>query len=314
MSSSLKIAFQMDAFEHLNNASDSSLALAFEAQERGHQLHHYLPETLSLFEGKLTVSACVFKVSADGLHIDCGERQKLGLDGMDVVLIRQDPPFDMAYITSTYLLEHLKGKALVLNDPKAIRTHPEKLLMMHFPDLIPPTLITNNIDDIQHFQKEYQEIIIKPLYGHGGFAVVHLDQDDQNLSSLMELFNAYTKEQIIVQKFLPEVRMGDKRICLIDGEYISGINRVPPKGAFRSNMRVGGQAEKLEMTKRDFEICERISDILKKEDLFFTGIDVIGPYLTEINVTSPTGLRAMNKINNQKVEKTFWDLLEKRYL
>lgn len=308
-----KIAFQMDPFEKLDPSKDSSLVLAYEARMRGYEVFHYLPETLSLREGKVTAYGCRFTVDEKGLNIQKESTQKLDLGDFDAVMIRQDPPFDMAYITSTYLLEHLKGKTLVLNNPQAIRKNPEKILMTYFKDLIPPTIITRNEQDIKDFANDVGDVVLKPLYGYGGMGVVRLQKQDPNLGSLLELFAEIDNLPLIAQQYLPDVEKGDKRIFLMNGEFVAAMNRVPQVGNFRSNMRVGGAAEVYTMTKRDHEICEAIGPILKEEGLFFAGIDVIGSYLTEINVTSPTGIKAINKLNNIQAEKIYWDMLEKTY-
>lgn len=308
--STKKLALQMDPLESLNHGWDSSLLLAYEASERGYNLFHYLPSNLSLTPKGLIAHGVFFTVSADGLTITQSEKQTLSLEEMDVLMIRQDPPFDMPYITTTYLLEHLKDKVCLINNPSAIRDHPEKILMTHFKDLIPPTLISNTQSDIEAFRKEYGDVVIKPLYDGGGFGVIHLRKEDTSLSALLELHDRLSKAPLIIQKYLPDVIKGDKRIMLFNGQYAGGINRIPATGEFRSNMRIGGIGQKLHMTKRDHEICETVGPFLKEQGLFFTGIDVIGDYLTEINVTSPTGLRGVNKFDQTQIEKRFWDEVE----
>lgn len=309
-----KLALQMDPIESLNHGWDSSLLLAYEASQRGYQLFHYLPSSLSLTPRGLIAHGVSFTVSADGLTLTQSEKQTLQLEEMDVLMIRQDPPFDMSYITATYLLEHLKGKVCLINNPTAIRDHPEKILMTHFKDLIPPTLISSTQSDIESFRKDYGDIVIKPLYDGGGFGVIQLKKDDGNLSALLDLHARLSNVPLIVQKYLPEVMKGDKRIILFNGQFVGGLNRIPAQGEFRSNIRAGGIGQKLEMTKRDHEICEAIGPTLKEQGLFFAGIDVIGPYLTEINVTSPTGLRGVNQFDQTRIEKQFWDGVEKHLL
>lgn len=309
-----KLALQMDPLESLNHGWDSSLLLAYEASQRGYSLFHYLPSNLSLTPNGLIAHGTFFTVSADGLTITQKEKKTLLLEEMDVLMIRQNPPFDMAYITATYLLEHLKGKVCLINNPSAIRDYPEKILMTHFKGLIPPTLISSTQSDIESFRKDYGDIVIKPLYDGGGFGVIHLKKEDGNLSALLDLHARLSNVPLIAQKYLPEVMNGDKRLILFNGHFVGGINRIPTQGDFRSNIRAGGIGQKLEMTKRDHEICERIGSILKEQGLFFAGIDVIGPYLTEINITSPTGLRGVNQFDQTQIEKRFWDDVEKHLL
>lgn len=312
--SSKKLALQMDPLESLNRGWDSSLLLAYEASMRGYELFHYLPSSLSLTPQGLIAHCTPFTVSADGLTITQAEKRALSLEKMDVLMIRQDPPFNMSYITATYLLEHLKGKVCLMNNPTAIRDHPEKILMTHFKELIPPTLISNTQSDIEAFRQEYGDVVIKPLYDGGGFGVIHLKKEDRNLSALLDLHSRLDNVPLIIQKYLPEVIKGDKRIILFHGKFVGGLNRLPAEGEFRSNIRAGGVAQKLEMTKRDHQICEVIGPFLKDQGLFFAGIDVIGNYLTEINVTSPTGLRGVNQLDQTQIEKRFWDDVESHLL
>ncbi|WP_262692391.1 glutathione synthase [Kordiimonas aestuarii] len=310
----LKVAFQMDPMHGINIKGDSSFVLALEAQARGHKLWHYLPEDLSYNEGRISAIAHPMTVQREdgGRHFAFGASQRINLEDMDVVWMRQDPPFDMAYITSTHLLELVHPGTLVVNDPAEVRNAPEKLFVTKFQDLMPPTLITRRADDVKEFRAKYGEIIVKPLYGNGGAGVFHLREDDSNLSSLLELFFLSNREPVMVQKFLPEVRKGDKRIILIDGEVAGAINRVPAKGEVRSNMVVGGQAVASTLTAREEEICARLKPELKARGLIFVGIDVIGDWLTEINVTSPTGLQAVNRFDGVKLEADIWDAIESK--
>ena len=307
----LKVAFQMDPMHSINVDGDSSFMLALEAQARGHQLWHYLPDDLSYREGTVSALAHPMTVKREkGSHYSFGGPAVIDLADMDVVWMRQDPPFDMAYITSTHLLELVHPDTLVVNNPAEVRNAPEKLFVTKFRDLMPPTLITRRVAEVKEFRAKYGEIIVKPLYGNGGAGVFHLKADDSNLSSLLELFFEGSREPVMVQKFLPEVRNGDKRIILIDGEVAGAINRVPAHGEVRSNLVVGGRAEKSSLTEREEEICARLKPELKKRGLIFVGIDVIGDWLTEINVTSPTGLMAMNNFNGVKLEADIWDAVE----
>lgn len=307
----LKVAFQMDPMEGVNIQGDSTFVLALEAQARGHKLWHYVPEDMSYVEGKVIAHAHPMTVKRElGAHFEYGEREVIDLEDMDVVWMRQDPPFDMAYITATHLLELVHPRTLVVNDPGEVRNAPEKLFVTKFQDLMPPTLITRHIGDVKDFRAKYGEIIVKPLYGNGGAGVFHLRGDDSNLSSLLELFFENSREPVMVQKFLPEVRHGDKRIILIDGEVAGAINRVPAKGEVRSNMVVGGVAERSTLTAREQEICDRLKPELKARGLIFVGIDVIGDWLTEINVTSPTGLQAVNRFDGVKLEADIWNAIE----
>jgi glutathione synthase len=308
---SLTVAIQMDPIESINIDADSTFVLALEALERGHRLYHYLPQHLSLRQGRLSAWARPLVVRREkGNHFSLGEATQLDLGNVDVVLMRQDPPFDMAYITATHLLEHIHPKTLVVNDPIEVRNAPEKLLVTHFPDLMPPTLISGDRRQIIDFRAEHQDIILKPLFGNGGAGVFHITPGDDNLNSLLEMFTQLYREPIMVQRYLPEVRQGDKRIILIDGVAVGAINRVPAAGESRSNMHVGGRAEKSSLTKRDVEICAAIGPTLKERGLVFVGIDVIGDYLTEINVTSPTGLQEVNRFDDTRLEVQLWDAIE----
>ena len=310
----LRVAIQMDPMEGVNIAGDSSFALAMEAEARGFELFHYLVGDLTYDHGKLTTRAHPMSVRyEDGNHFTFGEELTLDLrDDLDVILMRQDPPFDMAYITATHLLEMLEGDTLVVNDPKWVRNAPEKLFVMEFPDLMPKTMITRRLDDIQAFRAEQGEIILKPLYGNGGEGIFHIKEGDSNIGSLHEMFMAASPEPIMVQEFLPAVRLGDKRIILVDGKAVGAINRVPAKGEVRSNLVAGGRAEDTELTPREEETCARIGPALKDMGQIFVGIDVIDGWLTEINVTSPTGIMAVNAFQGVKLEAMIWDAIEAR--
>lgn len=309
----LDVAIQMDPIAAIDIDGDSTFVLAMEAQRRGHRLHHYLPSDLSFRHDVVFAYVRPLEVRrVKGDHFTLGPVSAVDLSRFDVVLMRQDPPFDMAYITATHILEHIHPDTLVVNDPFYVRNAPEKLLVTHFSELMPPTLITSNRTDILDFRKEYRDIIVKPLYGNGGAGVFHITEDDENLNSLLELFTQLFREPVIVQRYMPEVRQGDKRVILIDGEAAGAINRIPPAGDSRSNMHVGGKAVKSELTARDREICEAIGPMLKERGLIFVGIDVIGGYLTEINVTSPTGLQEIDRFDGVSLEAQIWDAIEAR--
>lgn len=311
---SLAVAIQMDPIELIDIRGDSSFVLALEAQRRGHALFHYLPKALSLKDGRVYARMQPLEVRREaGNHFTLGAPQLIDLATADVVLMRQDPPFDMSYITATHLLEHVHPQTLVVNDPVHVRNAPEKLFVTHFAGLMPPTLITSDRREVEAFRAEHRDIIVKPLFGNGGAGVFHLGPDDENLSALLELFTDLYREPIIVQRYLPEVRSGDKRIILIDGRPAGAINRVPAKGEARSNMHAGGRPEKSQLTRREHEICEAIGPALKERGLIFVGIDVIGDYMTEINVTSPTGLQEINRFDGVCLEAEIWDVIEERY-
>ncbi len=310
---SLRVAIQMDPMETVNIHGDSTFALALEGQKRGYELYHYLPTTLSLNNGVVSAwgnRLTVQRVAGD--HFRLGPDEKLMLAEMDVVLLRQDPPFDMAYITTTHILEHIHPKTLVVNDPVAVRNAPEKLLITHFADLMPPTLISADRRDIAAFRQQHGDIIVKPLFGNGGAGVFHLRPEDENLNSLLEMFGQASREPLMVQRYLPAVRQGDKRIILVDGEAVGAINRVPAAGEARSNMHVGGRAEKIVLTERDREICARIGPTLKDQGLIFVGIDVIGDVMTEINVTSPTGIQEIERFDGTNIAALIWDAITRR--
>ncbi|AVM75481.1 glutathione synthase [Magnetospirillum gryphiswaldense] len=310
---SLAVAIQMDPMDSININADSTFVLALEAQRRGHALFHYLPTDLALKNGRVMAWIRPLQVRRElGNHFTLDEPQLVDLATMDVVLMRQDPPFDMAYITATHLLEHIHPATLVVNDPVHVRNAPEKLLVTHFPGLMPPTLITTDRRQIMEFRKEFKDLVIKPLFGNGGAGVFHVKPDDENLNSLLEMFTQLYREPVMVQQYLPAVRQGDKRIILVDGKAAGAVNRVPQAGEARSNLHVGGTAMKAELTARDREICDAIGPTLRARGLVFVGIDVIGTYLTEINVTSPTGIQEINRFDDVRVEAQIWDAIELR--
>ena len=310
----LKVAFQMDPMESIDIAGDSSFALALEAQERGHKLFHYEPKNLSLSQLKPVAKLRSLTVqNITGNHFSLGEQRIADLKtDIDVILMRQDPPFDMSYITATHILEHVHPHTLVINNPTNVRNTPEKLFVTHFENVMPPTLITSDEEEIFGFRKEFKDIIVKPLFGNGGAGVFHIKPDDENLSSLIELHKTFYKEPLMIQEYVPAVRQGDKRIILIDGKPVGAVNRVPAKGEARSNMHVGGKPMKCELTGRDREICEIIGPSLKEKGLLFVGIDVIGNYLTEINVTSPTGIQELSRFEYTNIASLIWDAIEKK--
>ena len=310
----LKVAFQMDPMESIDIAGDSSFALALEAQERGHKLFHYEPKNLSLSQLKPVAKLRSLTVqNITGNHFSLGEQRVADLKtDIDVILMRQDPPFDMSYITATHILEHVHPHTLVINNPTNVRNTPEKLFVTHFENVMPPTLITSDEEEIFGFRKEFKDIIVKPLFGNGGAGVFHIKPDDENLSSLIELHKTFYREPLMIQEYVPAVRQGDKRIILIDGKPVGAVNRVPAKGEARSNMHVGGKPMKCELTGRDREICEIIGPSLKEKGLLFVGIDVIGNYLTEINVTSPTGIQELSRFEDTNIASLIWDAIEKK--
>ncbi|MBN9047534.1 MAG: glutathione synthase [Rhizobiales bacterium] len=307
----LRVAVQMDHIGTVNITGDTTFALSLEAQRRGHELFHYTPDRLSMRDG--VVSARVEKMElrdVKGDHYTLGEPVRRDLSEMDVVLLRQDPPFDMNYITTTHLLERIHPKTLVVNDPAWVRNSPEKIFVTEFPDLMPETLITKDPQEVMDFRREFGDIILKPLYGNGGAGVFHLADGDRNLSSLLEMFGQMFREPFIAQRYLKDVRAGDKRIILIDGEPVGAINRVPSETDARSNMHVGGRAEPTKLTAREREICDRIGPSLKERGFILVGIDVIGDYMTEINVTSPTGVREIQRFDGTDIASLFWDAVE----
>ncbi|MBH63583.1 MAG: glutathione synthase [Alphaproteobacteria bacterium] len=311
---SLAVAIQMDPINSIDIDADSTFALALEAQERGHGLYHYLPRELSLREGRVVanVRPLVVRRETDN-HFTLGEAVNVDLATMDVVLMRQDPPFDMAYISATHLLEHIHPSTLVVNDPVHVRNAPEKLFVTHFDELMPPTLITTDAQEIHEFRERYEDIVIKPLFGNGGSGVFHVSPQDENLNALLEMFTEFYREPIMVQKYLPAVREGDKRIILVDGEVVGGVSRVPKEGEARANMHVGARPEKTEITPREQEICDAIGPSLRENGLVFVGIDVIGGFLTEINVTSPTGIQEIDRFDDVNLSGLIWDAIEERY-
>ena len=307
----LTVAVQMDHISGLNIAGDTTFALMLEAQRRGHALLHYLPERLSMRDGRVFAAMEAVRVAdEEGRHYALDEARIVDLGNCDVVLMRQDPPFDMAYISATHILERVHPETLVVNDPAEVRNAPEKIFVTDFADLMPQTLISRDPHAIRDFRDEYGDIIIKPLYGNGGAAVFRLRQDDENLPALLELFIDMFREPFVVQRYLPAVREGDKRIILVDGEPAGVINRVPAIGDARSNMHVGGRAEAAELDDRDREICARIGPELKRRCFLLVGIDVIGGLMTEINVTSPTGIREVQRFGGPDIAALFWDALE----
>ncbi len=308
---SKKIAFQMDPIETVTIDGDSTFHLALEAQSRGHEIYYHTPDKLMFESGKVFAKGQKMVLRREvGNHVDLGEMEHLDLHAFDVVWLRQDPPFDMGFITTTHLLDFLKLDTLVVNNPFWVRNYPEKLLMLQFPDLIPPTTIARDLDTLKTFRAIHGDVIVKPLYGNGGAGVFRLTPEDRNIASLHELFTSINSEPLIIQKFLPDVSTGDKRVILVDGEAVGAINRVPAAGETRSNMHVGGRPEKVGLTARDLEICAAIGPLLREKGQVFVGIDVIGDYLTEINVTSPTGLQELQRFNGTNAAGLIWDAIE----
>ena len=309
----LSVAVQMDPITAIDISGDSTFALMLEAQRRGHSLFHYHVNALAWRDGSLHAAGEDVSVRDEkGNHATLGARRTIDLATQDVILMRQDPPFDMGYITATHLLDQIHPKTLVVNDPAEVRNAPEKLFILRYADYMPATLITRDWDELAAFRRAHGDIILKPLYGNGGAGIFKTHKDDQNFSSLLEMFGQLFKEPIIAQKYLPEVRAGDKRIILIDGKVAGAINRVPASHDHRSNMHAGGRAEPTTLTKREHEICEAIGPDLKKRGLIFTGIDVIGDYMTEINVTSPTGIRQVQRFGGADIAALIWDAIEAR--
>ena len=307
----LRVAIQMDPVESIDIRGDTSFALGLEAQKRGHELHYYLPDSLTLAGGRPEALCRTLELrDTVGDHFTAGPEVRQGLATFDVILMRQDPPFDMAYITATHLLEMLPPATMVVNNPAEVRNAPEKLLVTLFPNLMPPTLISRDPEAIRSFRDINKDIIVKPLFGNGGAGVFRLAPGDQNLNALLEMFFAGSREPVMVQAYLPAVRDGDKRIILVDGVAAGAVNRVPMEGEARSNLHVGGSAAATELTARDLEICERIGPELRRRGLLFVGIDVIGDYLTEINVTSPTGVREIRTLSGIDVAALTWDAIE----
>lgn len=310
---SLRVAIQMDPIDHIDINADSSFRIAEEAQARGHTLFYYTPDKLAYQQGRVTAQGWPLTVRREkGDHFDLGQYQEVDLADFDVVWLRQDPPFDMGYITTTHILDMIHPQTLVVNDPMWVRNYPEKMLVLQFPDLTPPTTIARDLETLKAFKEEHQDIILKPLYGNGGAGVFRLGPGDRNLNSLHELFVSINREPLIAQKFLPDVAKGDKRVILVDGEAVGAINRVPAKGETRSNMHVGGRPEKVALSARDIEICARIGPLLWEKGQIFVGIDVIGGNLTEINVTSPTGIQELERFDDINVAAMIWAAIEKR--
>ena len=311
----LRVAVQMDAMESIGIAGDSTFALMLKAQELGHSLYHYLPDALSYVDGRVYAGAYPVTVQrVPGDHFRFGEFTILDLGSdIDVVLMRQNPPFDLGYITATHLLERIADRTLVVNDPASVRNAPEKVFVLDYAEFMPPTLVTRSLDEARAFLAKHGEIVVKPLHGNGGKAIFKVGSDGANLSSLIEVFNTAYREPHMVQAFLPSVAQGDKRIVLVDGEIAGAINRIPGEGEIRSNLAVGGSAAKTELTEREKQICAALGPELKKRGLLFVGIDVIGgEWLTEINVTSPTGIVAIDRFNGGDTAALIWQAIERR--
>lgn len=309
----LKVAIQMDPISDVNINADTTFRIAEEAQARGHSLFYYTPDKLFYREGRVLAHGWPLEVRREfGNHYSLGDEQEVDLQDYDVVWLRQDPPFDMGYITTTYLLERIHPQTMVVNDPFWVRNSPEKLFVLNFPELTPPTLIARDLTTIREFKARHGDVILKPLYGNGGAGVFRLDPNDRNLASLHELFTGINNEPLIVQKYVPAVVNGDKRIILVDGEPAGAINRVPATGETRSNMHVGGRPEQIGLTERDLEICSKIGPVLREKGQILVGIDVIGEWLTEINVTSPTGIQEMERFDGTNVARMIWEAIERR--
>jgi glutathione synthase len=309
----LNVAVQMDPIARINIKGDSTFALLLEAQKRGHGLSYYTPDKLSMVGEEIVAPVQLLTVRDEpGSHFTLGEPKREALNGFDVVLLRQDPPFDLAYITSTHLLERIHPKTLVVNDPASVRNAPEKLFVMNFPQLMPPTLISRDLDEINAFRDKHGAVVMKPLHGHGGAAVFRVMPQDMNFGSLFDMFSVTFKEAWVIQQFIPEVKHGDKRIILVNGEFAGAVNRVPAADDLRSNMVRGGAAQETELTPREREICATVGPALRERGLLFVGIDVINGNLTEINVTSPTGIRAIAKLGGPDVAAKVWDVIEQK--
>ena len=309
----MKIAFQMDPIEDVDINADSTFRLAEEAQNRGHDLYVYTPNDLTFNRGKVAAKVRSINLKRKiGDHVNFGAVELLELSEFGVIWLRQDPPFDMGYITNTHLLDLVAKETLIVNNPFWVRNLPEKLLVLEFPDLIPDTMISRDLEEIKEFKREFKDIIVKPLYGNGGAGVFRLKEDDKNLTSLHELFFNMSSEPLIAQAFLPDVKNGDKRIILVDGSPVGAINRVPKAGEIRSNMHVGGKAEPAKLSQRDREICRAIGPTLKSKGQVFVGIDIIGDYLTEINVTSPTGIQELERFDNVNIAEMIWHAIEEK--
>ncbi|RMD46783.1 MAG: glutathione synthase [Alphaproteobacteria bacterium] len=313
MARALEVGIQMDPIDRIDIDADSTFRIGEEAQARGHRLFYWTPDRLVFREGRVLARGWPVELRRErGAHYRLGEESERDLAEFDVVWLRQDPPFDMAYITTTHLLEMVHPATLVVNDPFWVRNAPEKLSVLHFPDLTPPTVIARDLAELRDFRHRHGDIILKPLYGNGGAGVFRLDADDRNLNALHEMFTGLSREPLIAQRYLPEVAGGDKRVILVDGEPIGAINRVPAEGETRSNLHVGGRAEPARLDARDLEICERIGPFLREKGLIFVGIDVIGGWLTEINVTSPTGIQELERFDGINAAARIWDAVERR--
>jgi glutathione synthase len=309
----LTVAVQMDPIETVNINADSTFRIMEEAQARGHELFYYTPDRLAFDEGRVTATGRPVTLRREqGSHAALGDWARVDLGDFDVVWLRQDPPFDMGYITTTHILERIHPETMVVNDPFWVRNYPEKLLVLGFPELTPPTMVARHLADLRAFKDRHGDIILKPLYGNGGAGVFRLDANDRNFNALYELFAGMNREPLIAQKFLPDVSSGDKRIILVDGEPVGAINRVPQQGETRSNMHAGGRAEKATLTERDREICAAIGPLLREKGQIFVGIDVIGNWLTEINLTSPTGLQELERFDGTNVTARIWEAIEAR--
>ncbi len=308
----LNAAVQMDPIERINIRGDSTFALLLAAQARGHKLSYYTPDRLAMRDGTVHVSARPLTVQdVLGSHYTLGEEKRVPVEAFDVILMRQDPPFDLNYITATHFLERIHPKTLVVNDPASVRNAPEKVFVTLFPDLMPPTLVTRDLAEIKAFRAEHRDIVMKPLYGHGGGAVFRVTHDDLNFGSLYDMFSVTFREPWVIQQFLPNVKHGDKRIILVDGEFAGAVNRVPAADDLRSNMVRGGAAKATDLSPREREICARLGPALRERGLLFVGIDVIDGYLTEINVTSPTGIRAVKNVGGPDIAEIVWDKIER---
>ncbi|PTV96373.1 glutathione synthase [Rhodobacter aestuarii] len=307
----LKVALQMDPIAGIDISGDSTFRIGLEAQARGHSLFYYTPDKMFYREGKVMARGWPLELRREkGNHFSLGDEVEVDLASLDVVWLRQDPPFDMGYITTTHLLDRIHPKTLVVNNPFWVRNYPEKLLVLDFPDLTPPTLVARDLQVIRDFKAKHGDVILKPLYGNGGAGVFRLDANDRNLASLHELFSGINREPLIVQKYLPAVTQGDKRILLVNGEPVGAINRVPAAGETRSNMHVGGRPEPTKLTDRELEICAAIGPLLREKGQIFVGIDVIGDWLTEINVTSPTGLQELERFDGTNAAARIWEVIE----
>ena len=316
MNDNLNIAFLMDPLESLDLNGDTTFALALEAQRRKHKISFFKPEDLILKSNNVYANICKLELSSINNKNDFKYHESFikPLKDYDVIMMRQDPPFDMAYITATHILEKLTKSTLVVNNPAEVRNSPEKIFVTNFSHLMPKTIITRNLKVIENFRNEYNDIIVKPLYGNGGQGIFHVLPNDENFNSILEMFFCQNKEPLMIQEYLKDVRDGDKRIILLNGEPVGAINRIPQKGESRSNMHVGGKPERTQLTKRDKFICNEISDSLKIKGLYFVGIDIIGDYITEINVTSPTGIREIRALESVVIEEMFWDFIEKKII